>query len=31
MDVYPGAQYTDGLLVVSGTEGAVAWSCSHAI
>ncbi len=21
MDVYPGAQYTDGLLVVSGTEG----------
>ena len=24
MDVYPGAQYTDGLLVVSGTEGVAA-------
>ena len=23
MDVYPGAQYADGLLVVSGTEGVV--------
>ena len=27
MDVYPGAQYTDGLLVASGTEGVAAWSC----
>ena len=29
-DVYPGAQYADGLLAVSGTEGVAAWSCSHA-
>ena len=30
MDVYPGAQYADGLLVASGTEEVAAWSCLHA-